>query len=132
MSSSRICARLELAGAHATEQHLLVERDDEVGLVAAVGHRLGADADADARCARDAARGRLDLGRDDLGGPDAVAGLRGDRTERLAAALRALARVADDLDDVLGRASAANFGAASAVMPLFRQWPARYRACTRA
>ncbi len=99
-------ARLELAGAHAAEQHLLVERDDEVGLVAAVGHPLGADADADARGAGDAARRRLDLGRDDLDGPDAVAAARRDRAERLAAALRALARVADDLDDVLGRGSA--------------------------
>ena len=32
-------AGLELAGAHAPEQHLLVERDHEVGLVAAVGDR---------------------------------------------------------------------------------------------
>ncbi len=96
-------AGLQLAGAHAAEQHLLVERDDEIGLVAAVGHLLRADADADARGARDAARRRLDLGRDDLRGPDAVAAPRRDAAERLAAALRALARVADDLDDVLGQ-----------------------------
>ena len=96
-------AGLELAGAHAAEQHLLVEGDDEIGLVAAVGHALRADADADAGRAGDAARRRLDLGRDDLDGPDAVADARGDRAERLAAALRAFARVADDLDDVLGQ-----------------------------
>ncbi len=36
-------------------------------------------------------------------GPDAVAHARGDRAQRLAAALRALARVADHLDDVLGQ-----------------------------
>ena len=64
-------------------------------------HALGADADADAARAGHAARGRLDLGRDDLGRPDAVAHARGDRTQRLAAALRAFARIADDLDDVL-------------------------------
>ena len=96
-------AGLQLAGAHAAEQHLLVERDHEIGLVAAVGDALRADADADAARAGDAARRRLDLGRDDLDRPDAVAHSRGDRAERLAAALRALAGVADDLDDVLRR-----------------------------
>ena len=96
-------AGLQLAGPHAAQQHLLVERDDEVGLVAAVGHLLRADADADARGAGDAARRRLDFGGNDLGGPDPVARPRGDGAERLAAALRALARVADDLDDVLGQ-----------------------------
>ena len=63
---------------------------------------LGADADPDAAGAGDAARRRLDLGRDDLDRPDAVAAARGDRGQRLAAALRAFARVADHLDDVLG------------------------------
>ena len=38
------------------EQDLLVERDDEVGFVAAVRHALRADADAIAACACDAAR----------------------------------------------------------------------------
>ena len=96
-------ARFELARLHAAEQHLLVEGDHEVGLVAAVGDGLRADADADAAGAGHAARRRLDLGRDDLDRPDAVAHARGDRRQRLAAALRALARVADDLDDVLGQ-----------------------------
>ena len=87
---------------HAAEEHLLVEGHDEVGLVAAVGHALRADADADAARAGDAARRGLDFRGDDLGGPDAVAHAGGDAAERLAAALRALAGVADDLDDVLG------------------------------
>jgi hypothetical protein len=95
-------ARLELVRLHPTDEHLLVEGDDELGLVAAVAHGRRADADADAAGAGDAARRWLDLGRDDLGRPDAVAHPRGDRAERLAAALRALARVADDLDDRLG------------------------------
>ena len=47
--------------------------------------------------------GRADFRRDDFHGPDAVAHLRGDRAERLAAALRALAGIADDLDDVLAQ-----------------------------
>ena len=84
-------AGLEFARVHAAEQHLLVERDDEVGLVAAVGDALGADADADAAGAGHAARRRLDLGRDDLDRPDAVAAARGDRrraTGRSAARLR--------------------------------------------
>src|SRR5690606_38629410 len=93
-------AGLELARVDAAEQHLLVERDDEVGLVTAVGDALRADADAVAARTGHAARGRLDLRRDDLDGPDAVAHARGDRAERLAALLRALARVAHDLDDV--------------------------------
>ena len=50
-------AGLEFAGAHAAEQHLLVEGDHQVGLVAAVGDAARADADAVAaarrrRCAR--------------------------------------------------------------------------------
>ena len=41
MLSSRIVApALQFAGAHAAQQHLLVERDDEVRLVAAVGDPL--------------------------------------------------------------------------------------------
>ena len=99
-------AGLQLARANAAEQHLLVERDDEVGLVAAVGDLARPHADADAGGARDAARRRLDLGRDDLGGPDAVAHPGRDRAERLAAALRALAGIADHLDDVLGERDA--------------------------
>ena len=94
-------AGLELAGTHAADQHLLVERHDQIGLVAAVGDALRADPDPVAARAGDAARRRLDLGRDDLDGPDAVAHSRGDRAQGLAAALRALAGIADDLDDVL-------------------------------
>ncbi len=95
-------AGLQFAGAHAAQEHLLVEGHDEVGFIAAVGHFLRADADADAAGARHAARRRLDLGRNDLHGPDAVAAARGDAGERLAAALRAFAGIADHLDDVLG------------------------------
>src|SRR5262249_44959177 len=94
-------AGLELSCTDAAEQNLLVERDGEVRLVAAVGDLLRSHADADARGACDAARRRLDLRGDDLGGPDAGAHLRRGRAERLAAALRAFARVADYLDDVL-------------------------------
>ena len=96
-------AGLQLAGAHASEQHLLVEGHHQVGLVAAVGDAAGADADADAAGPGHAARRRLDLGRDDLDRPDAVAAARGDGGEALAAALRAFAGIADDLDDVLGQ-----------------------------
>ena len=94
-------AGLEFLRAHPAQQHLLVEGHHQVGLVAAVGDVAGADADAVAAGAGHAARRRTDLGRNDLGGPDAVAHLRGDRAQRLAALLRALARIADDLDDVL-------------------------------
>ena len=54
---------LELARAHAAEQHLLVERDHKVGAVAAVGDRLRADADAvAARAATERAGGRISAG----------------------------------------------------------------------
>ena len=96
-------ARLELAGAHAAEQHLLVECHHQVGQVAAVGDVLGADADAVAAGAGDAARRRADFGGDDLGGPDAVAHPRRNRSERLSAALRAFAGIADDFDDVFAQ-----------------------------
>ena len=94
-------ARPQFAGVDAPEQHLLVECDREIGLVAAVADGLRADADPVAAGARHAARGRLDLGRDDLDRPHAVAHPGRDRAERLAALLRALARVAHDLDDGL-------------------------------
>ena len=92
---------LQLARVDAAEQHLLVEGDRDVRLVAAVGDALRADADAVAARARHAARRRLDLGRDDLHRPHAVAHAGRDRAERLPAFLRAFARVAHDLDDVL-------------------------------
>jgi hypothetical protein len=94
-------AGLQLAGLHAPDQHLFVEGHHQVGLVAAVGDTLAADADANAAGPGHAACRRLDLGRDDLGGPDAVAHARGNRGQALAAALRAFAGVADDFDDVL-------------------------------
>src|SRR6266545_2020947 len=94
-------ARLELSRPNASEQDLLVERDHEIGLIAAVRDLPRAQANAVSTRAGDAARGRLDLGRNDLDGPYAVPGPRRDRPERLAAALRPLTRVADHLDDVL-------------------------------
>ena len=45
-------ARLELAGAHAAEQHLLVEGDHQVGFVAAVGDAARAEPDAVAAARR--------------------------------------------------------------------------------
>ena len=72
-------ARLQFAGVDASQQHLLVERDREVGFVAAIGDLLRTDADAVAAGAGDAARRRLDLGRDDLDRPDAIAHARRDR-----------------------------------------------------
>jgi hypothetical protein len=92
---------LELAVPHPPEQHLLVEGDHQIGLVAAVGDALRSEPNAVAARARDAARRRADLGRNDLDRPHAVAHARRDGAERLAAALRAFARVADDLDHVL-------------------------------
>lgn len=75
--------RLELAGVNAAEQHLLVESDDEIGLVAAVGDVLRADADAVAAGAGNTAGWWADFGGDDLGRPDAVAHAGGDGAERL-------------------------------------------------
>jgi hypothetical protein len=94
-------ARFELLGAIPPEQDLLVEGDHQVGFVTAIGDLLGGHADAVSARPGDAARRRLYLGGDDLDGPNAVAHARRDRSEGLAAALRALARVADDLDDML-------------------------------
>ena len=82
-------------------QHLLVEGHHQLGLVAHVGDILGADPDAVAGAAGRRTRRGLDLGRDDLHGPDAVTHLAADLAEGLAALLRALAGVADDLDDTL-------------------------------
>src|SRR6266540_531336 len=94
-------ALFQLARADAPEEDLLVERHDEIDLVPAIRDRARAEAHAVAARARDAACRWLDLCRDDLDGPDAVAGFGRDRGERLAASLRALTGVADDLDDVL-------------------------------
>ena len=113
-------ARLELPGVHPAEQHLLVERDDEVGLVAAVGDRPRAQPDPVAAGAGDAARRRLDLGGDDLDRPHPVAGAGRDRAERLPAALGALARVADDLHDVLGERDDLPLAGVGAVVGLDR------------
>ena len=89
--------------AMAPEQHLLVEGDDEVRLFAPVGDGPVTEADPDAAGTRARAGRRLDLGRDDLHGPDAVAGLRTQGGEELARGLRAFAGIADDLDDLLAR-----------------------------
>src|SRR5450631_1953994 len=93
--------RLECAGADAAEQHLLVERDYQVGFVAAVGDAAGPQTDAIAAAAGHATGRGTDFRRNDLLGPDAIARLRSDRSEGLPAALRAFAGIADDLDDVL-------------------------------
>ena len=63
---AEIANELGFRSANAAEEHLLVERDDEIGLVAAVRDRPGADADPVAARAGDAARRRPDLGRDRL------------------------------------------------------------------
>jgi hypothetical protein len=94
-------ARLEFVGAHAAQQDLLVEGDDEIGLVTAVHDAAGRQPDAIAAGAGDAAGRRLNFGGNDLDGPYAEAHPRGDRCERLAAALRPLARITDDLDNML-------------------------------
>ena len=96
-------AGLQFAGADAAKQDLFVEGDGQVGFIAAVGDAAGAEADAVAGGAGHAAGGRADFGGDDLHGPDAVAGARGDGAEALAATLRAFAGVADHLDDVFGK-----------------------------
>jgi hypothetical protein len=88
----------------AAVEHLLVEGDDDVGLVAHVGHRLVPEADADSAGPLAGARRRLDLRGDDLHRPDPVPHLGADRSEQLARRLRTLARVADDLDDLLADA----------------------------
>jgi hypothetical protein len=80
---------------------LFVESDDQVGLVAHVGDVLRPQADADAAGALALSRRRLDLGRDDFDRPDAVTHLAADQAEDLPAFLRALAGIADDLDDML-------------------------------
>ena len=91
---------LELFVAHPPQQYLLVEGDHQVGFVAAVGHRARSDADAVAARAGHAARRRANFGGNDFRGPDAVAHLRGNRAQRLAATLRTFAGIADDFDDM--------------------------------
>ena len=82
-------------------ENLLVEGDDDVCLVTHVGDIARCEADADAAGPGGGACGRLDLGGDDLDGPDTVAHFGADRAEGLTGLLRAFSRVADDLDDVL-------------------------------
>jgi hypothetical protein len=83
------------------QQHLFVERDDQLHLIAPV--RDGARPDADAIAARPfrGSRRRLDLGGDDLHRPDAVAHLGRHRAEDLAALLCAFAGIGDDFERVL-------------------------------
>jgi hypothetical protein len=94
-------AGLELAFARTAQHDLVVEGHDQVSLVAAVGNTPRGQPDAVAAGALDAACRRLDLGRYDFDRPDADAHARGDGAERLAALLRTLAGIADDLDGVL-------------------------------
>ncbi len=82
-------------------EHLLVEGDHQVGALAAVGDLVAAEAHPDARGAGAGSGGRLDLGRNDLDRPDAVAQLGADGAEGLAGLLGAFAGVGDDLDDAL-------------------------------
>ena len=97
-------AGLEFAGTHPSKQHLFVEGHHQIGLVAAVGDVVRADTDAVAAGPGHATGGRTNFRRDDLGGPDAVAHARGNRAKRLPAALRSLAGIADDLDDMFAEA----------------------------
>jgi len=94
-------ARLQFAFAHAAEQYLLVERDDQVGFVAAVVDARRTDANAIAARAGPAACGRANLGRDALDRPSALTGTRRYRAELLPATLLVFTRVADHFDDVL-------------------------------
>jgi hypothetical protein len=89
--------RLERVQAVPGQQHLLVESDDQIGSVAPVGHRFGADPNAVAAGPGRKPRRRLDLGRDDLDRPHAVAHLRAHGAEDLSALLGAFAGVRDDL-----------------------------------
>jgi hypothetical protein len=84
----------------AAVEHLLVEGHHQVRLVAHVADGLRAEADADAAGSLTGASRGLDLGRDDLHGPQTVAHLGADGAEQLAGRLRALTGVAHDLDDL--------------------------------
>ena len=94
-------AGLEFVIQDATQQHLLVEGDDQVGLVTPIGNAMGCQANAVAAGAGDAPRRWLNFCGDDLGGPNPVSHPRRDGPERLATPLRPLAGIADDLDDML-------------------------------
>ena len=93
-----------------SQQHLLIEGDHEVGGVAPIGDRPLADADPVAAGPLGDPGWRLDFGRDDLDGPDAVAHLGADRAEDLATLLGALSGVRNDLDGVLRQALGARLG----------------------
>jgi hypothetical protein len=96
-----VAAGFDLVGPKPCQQDLLVERHDQICLIATVCNRLGCHTNSVAAGSGDAPRGGLDFGRDDLHGPNTVPHPRRDRAEGLAASLRALAGVADDLDDML-------------------------------
>ena len=84
------------------EKNLLVERHDQIGVVAPVGDRLRSDANpVSASAVRRTGRG-LDLGRNDLDRPYSIPHFRRNRAEDLTAFLRSLPRVGHDLDGVLG------------------------------
>ena len=90
----------QFTGADPAQQDLLVEGNDKVGLIAAVGDVTGADPDAVAAGSLDAACRGLDFGWNDFDRPDAVALAGGDCGERLAAFLRPFSRIADDFDNM--------------------------------
>ena len=82
-------------------EHLLIERDHYVGLVAHIGHVFRPHSDSNsARTLTFAGRG-LDFGGNDLDSPDAIAHLAAHQAQDLAAFLCTLAGVADYFDDML-------------------------------
>jgi hypothetical protein len=82
-------------------EHLFVECDDHIGLIAHVGHVFRSHSNAYAAGALAFARGRLNFGRYDLYRPDTVAHLAAHQSQDLTAFLRAFAGIADDFDDML-------------------------------
>ena len=95
------CAFFDVFRFDAADQHLLVERHHQIGIVTSVGDAEGADTDAVTAGAGLAARRWFDLSGDDFNSPDAFAHFSGDGAEGLRGFLRTLAGVAEDLNDVL-------------------------------
>ena len=96
-------AAFQRTGAQSAEQHLFVEGYGEIGLVTAIGDAMRSNPDAVTAGTGDAARRWLDFGRDNFHRPDPIARFGGDAGEGLAALLRALSGIADNLDDVFAQ-----------------------------